>query len=168
LIQERTFDDRVASAHPRDGIGQVEFGIERVTTDVGNFGGQLGTAGRERKSTEHPLIDEAQPRLAVGEGKDDSGIGDQERVCVSEPELSTHAQMSQDRVAIGERQPQVLAAPARLCECPPCGLQLKVFGPGEVPTYRPRMEYLHPNDLPSSDAVREAAAYDLDLRQFGH
>ena len=131
-------------------------------------GGSSAPPGRERKSAEHPLIHEAQPRLAVGEGEDDSGIGDQGRVCVSDPELPTHAQMSQDRVAIGEGQPQVLAAPARLGECPPCGLQLEVFGPGEVPTYRPRMEYLHPNDLAPSDAVREAAAYDLDLRKFGH
>ena len=50
----------------------------------------------------------------------------------------------------------------------PVGLQLEVFGPGEVPTYRARMEYLHPNDLASSDAVGETAAYDLDLRKLGH
>jgi hypothetical protein len=30
------------------------------------------------------------------------------------------------------------------------------------------MEYLHPNDLASGDAVRETAAYDLDLRKLGH
>jgi hypothetical protein len=37
-----------------------------------------------------------------------------------------------------------------------------------VPTYRSRVEYLHPNDLASSDAVGKTAAYDLDLRKLGH
>jgi hypothetical protein len=30
------------------------------------------------------------------------------------------------------------------------------------------MEYLHPKDLAPSDAVRETAAYHLDLRELGH
>ena len=153
---------------PGDGIGQVELGVERVATDVGDFGRQLGASRRERKPTEHALIDEAQPRLAVGEGEDDSGVGHQRRVRSSEPELPTHAQVSQDCVAVGEWQPQILAAPARLGECPPGGLQLEVFGPGEVPTYWPWMKYVYPNDLAPGDAVRETAAYDLDLRKLGH
>ena len=71
------------------------------------------------------------------------GVGHQRGVSISDPELATHAQMSQDRVAIGEGQPQVPCRAARRSECPPGGLRLEVFGPGEVPAYRSRMEYLH-------------------------
>ena len=39
------------------------------------------------------------------------------------------------------------------------------FGPGEVPAYQSRMEYLHPKDLAPSDAVRETAASPPDLRE---
>ena len=83
------------------------------------------------------------PRLAVGEGEDDPGVGHQRRVSISEPELPAHAQMSQDRVAVDEWQPEILAAPARLRKSAPGDLQLEVCGPGQVATDRPRMEYAY-------------------------
>ena len=98
----------------------------------------------------------------------DSGVGHQRRVGISDPELPTHAQMSQDRVAIGEGNHRYLPRRRGAAKVSAGGLQLEVFGPGEVPAYRSRMEYLHPGDLAPSDAVRETAAYHLDLRKLRH
>src|SRR4030095_974613 len=87
---------------------------------------------------------------------------------MSEPKLPAHAQMSQDGVAVGKRQPQVLAAPPRLSERTSGGLQLEICRPRQMTTHRPRMEYAHAGDLASGDTAGEAAAYHFDLREFGH
>jgi hypothetical protein len=135
---------------------------------VGDLGRQVGAPRRNRQPTEHPLIDKSESRLAVRERENDSGVGRERRFGIGQPELAAHAQMSQDRVTVGEGQPQIFSAPPRLGEGAAGDLKLEICRSGQVTAYRPRMQHPYAGDLASRDTAGQATAYDLNLWKFGH
>lgn len=80
------------------------------------------------------------------------------------PELAAHPEVRQDRIAVLQRQPQVLAAPARLAEAASGQGGGKVLGPGSVTPNRTRMEDAHGVHPTARDDGRETAPDGLDLR----
>src|SRR4029453_4427249 len=86
----------------------------------------------------------------------------------SEPKLTAHAQMGQDGIAVGERQPQILTSAPRFSKRTTCGLQLEDGRTCQVASYRARMQHLYANDGASGDGGGKATAHHLDLRKFGH
>jgi hypothetical protein len=76
--------------------------------------------------------------------------------------------MSQDRVAVGEGQPQILPSPPRLSEGPAGDLQLEVCWARQVAAYRSRMQNAYAGDVSPRDDLGKAATYDLDFRKFRH
>ena len=168
LVQQRPLDPGALGAQPRHRGREVELRVEGVAADVRDLLRQLGPAGREGQPAEHPLVDEAEPGVAVGEPEQHPGVGHQRRGDRVQPELAAHPQVGQDGVAVGQRQPEILAAAARLGEGPPGQRGGEVVGARQVPTDRSRVQDLHRGDPAVGDPGGQTAPDDLDLGELGH
>ena len=148
--------------------GLVERRVERVSRDVGDLGGQVGAALRERQAAEHALVDEPQLGAVVGEPEPHPQVpfgGGGGRL---HQHLAAHAEVAEQGVTGVQRQPQVLAAAAGVGEGAPGQPGDEVVGPGEVPSDRAGVQHLHCGDVPVQHVTREAATDDLDLGKLRH
>ena len=122
---------RLVEQHPLDAAARAG-GCRRPTASRSRSGSnrsramwatsarQLGAARAQRQAAEHALVDE--PQLAVRRRRRSNTtrhVRRQRGAGRVEPELAAHAEVGQQGVAVGEGQPQVLAAPARLGERAP-------------------------------------------------
>ena len=128
--------------------------------------------GAEGQAAEDPLVDEPQLR-AVLEVERDLEVLLQGCVRLADEHLPAHAQVREQRVApllVGtvQRQPQVLAAPARLDHGATRETQGEVLGTGHVTPQGSDVEHPHRDDPTADDVVGQAATDDLDLGELGH
>ena len=82
------------------------------------------------------------------------------------PELPAHAEVRQQGVAVGERQPQVLPAPGGLGERAAGQRGGEVVGAGEVAAYGPGVQDLDPLDAGAGHGVGQPTPDGLDLRKL--
>ena len=83
-------------------------------------------------------------------------------------DLARHPEVAEQRVAVVERQPEVLAAPAGRLDPPP-GQRLGEAGrAARVAPHRARVQHVHPGDRRAEHVPLEPGADDLDLGELGH
>ena len=85
-----------------------------------------------------------------------------------QPELATHAQVREQRIAVGEGQPEILSSASRLGEGPSRQGRLEIVLAWKVPTDGACVQHLYLGDRASGDGSGETSSYGLDLGQFGH
>jgi hypothetical protein len=119
-------------------------------------------AGAEPHPAEHALVDEAQ-LSAVVEVPDHSGVRLQRRVRGVAAELPTHAEVSDDRIAVVERQPEELAATPRLQEPASDEYGLEVVGAGNVAPNWSWVQDAGREDRATGDQPGETRTYGLDF-----
>jgi hypothetical protein len=87
---------------------------------------------------------------------------------VVDAELATHAQVSHQGIAIGERQPQVLSAAARRLNgapCPGCG---EIVGAAGVTLQNSGIQDPDCGDRAAADGSLKTPTNHLDFGQFRH
>src|SRR4051812_34345763 len=128
--------------------GLVEGGVERVDRDVRQArrdAGPLVPALLDGQASEGPLVDEAQLAAAVGEPQTGAQVRLVGRGRLLDQQLPAHAQVRDERtprraaVGLGQRQPQVLAAPVRVGEGATGQRVDEVLDALEVPADGPRV-----------------------------
>ena len=168
LVEQLALDPGRAAPHPGDELIVVELGVERVASDVRDLRRQLGATGGDRQAAEHPLVGE--PQLDVGCVQDEpdpqvplgGGVGRLDE------ELTAHAEVSEQCVAVVERQPEVLAPPAGALD-PATGQRGgEALRPARVAAHGPRVQYLDAGDGAAHCVPLEAHAHHFDLGQLGH
>ena len=158
----------------------VEGRVQRVAGDVRDRRRDLA-AGRpgqrlDREPAEGALVDVAQLAAAVGEAQPGAQVRAGRLAGRQHQQLAAHAEMAEQRRAAGlpgdagggQRQPQVLAAPARAQHGPAEQPRDHVVRAGEVPAGGARVQHLRGGHRPAGDPPVQAAADDLDLGQLRH
>ena len=130
--------------------------------------GNVRTADGHRKAAECALVDKPQLTAAVVEGQAYPQVRLVGSIGWLDEQLATHAEMSEDRVTAVEREPQVLAAPARCLDPPPDEQSREVVCSGNVTADGARMSDRDVGDAPTHDPALEAAPDDLDLGKLRH
>lgn len=85
-----------------------------------------------------------------------------------EEHLAAHSEVRQDRVAVVEGKPEVLASPAGGDDLSAGHLRGEVGGPGGMPAQRPWVEYVDRGDGPPDHMALQSQPDDLYLGKLGH
>src|SRR5215213_10038988 len=168
LIQQGPLHPSSLPSQPSSDLGHAELRVERVAPDVRDLCRQVSTARREGQSAKHPLVDEAELRLAVGEAEPNARIRRIGCVAAFQPELTTHAQVREQRIAVDEGQPEILSSTSRLGEGPSGQCRLEIVLAWKVPADGACVQHLYLGDRASGDGGGETSSDGLDLGQFRH
>ena len=138
----------------------VELGVERVAGDVRDLGRQLGAAVGDHQPAEHPLVDEPQlvdpPNFRAGQRETDPQVPLVGGAGGLHEHLAAHAEVAEQGVAVVERQPEVLAAPAGGLD-PAAGQGGgEAGGPARVAADRARVQHLDLGQPGADDVALQA------------
>jgi len=168
LVQQRALDLASPPADRLDELRVVELRIHRIPGDVRDLVRQLRAARADRQPAERTLVHKAQLRIAIREAEPDPQVGVVRRAARREPELSRHAEVRDDRIAVVQRQPQVFAASADIGHRTARERVHKVDGTRGVPPDGAWVQHLDRLDRPADGPREQAVADGLHLGQFGH
>jgi hypothetical protein len=117
---------------------------------------------------EGALVGEAQVWAAVGEREAGADVRVERTAGVADQELAAHPQVREQRLAVVEGEPEVLAAPFGAQERAACHRGGEPVWSRKVAAHRPRVHDLGRGDRAAHDVLLNPGADGLDLGQFWH
>jgi len=124
---------------------------------------QLGLSWQESHPAKRPLIEKVDVRTAIGKTEANTKMPVTRSLSRSHSELTAHAQVRQQGVAIVKYPPQVLSAPPDVDDPMTSHRRLEISPPCEMTTNGPVMKDGDFADLPTDCVLQQATPYYLHL-----